>query len=182
MPPEWALIWIGLVVSLTVGAFERIGIWFTSLCFNMQWVQFFVCLAVPPEFTVVLRFVRFIAFDAFWPLDSTWKGCMTPPAVVLALEHTQIHVSTANSGNVSSKVKAPVNETLSFLPTLEVPDVYPNNQHVWFWKDFDNPGFWGQFDVIENMVLLESWFYITNVEALLGLSIWEIWNASDFEI
>ena len=143
VPLEWALIWIGLVVSPTVGVFERMGTWFTPLCFKMRWVQFFVCLAALPKFMVVLRFVRFIAFDTFRLLDFTWEGCMTPPVVVLVLGHTQIHVSTANSGNVFSKVKAPVNETLSFLPTLEVLDVYPNNQHVWFWQDFDNPGFRG---------------------------------------
>jgi len=65
VPPEWALIRIGLVVSPTVGAFERVGTQFIPLCFKMRWVQFFVCLAAPPEFAVVLRFVRFIAFDAF---------------------------------------------------------------------------------------------------------------------
>ena len=107
---------------------------------------------------------------------------MTPPPAVLVLGHTQIHISTTNSSNVSSKVKAPVNQALSFLPTLEVPDVYPYDQYVWFWQDFDNPGFWGQFDVIENVILLECWFYIANVEALLGLFIWEIQNASDFEV
>jgi len=50
---------------------------------------------------------------------------VTPPPAVLALGHIQIHVNTANSGDISSKVKAPVNEILSFLPTLEVLDVYP---------------------------------------------------------
>ena len=128
--PEWVLIQISLVVSLTVGAFERIGTQFTLLCFKMQWVQFFIRHAAPPKFAVVLRFVRSIAFDAFWPLDSAWEGCMTPLLAVLALEHTRIHVSTVNSGDVSSKVKVLVNETLSFLLTLEVLDVYLYNQHI----------------------------------------------------
>jgi len=70
VPPEWALIRIGLVVSPTVGAFERMGTQFTPFCFKMRWVQFFVHLAAPPEFVVVLRFVRSIAFDTFGPLDS----------------------------------------------------------------------------------------------------------------
>ena len=68
--PEWALIQINLVVSPTVGAFERMGTQFTLLCFKMWWVQFFVHLAAPSKFAVVLRFVRSIAFDAFRPLDS----------------------------------------------------------------------------------------------------------------
>ena len=55
---------------------------------------------------------------------------MTPSLAVLVLGHTRIHVSTANSGNVSSKVKVPVNEALSFLPTLEAPDVYSYDRHV----------------------------------------------------
>jgi len=70
VPPEWALIQISLVVSPTVGVFEKMGTRFTPLCFKTWWVQFFIHLAVPPEFTVVLRFVRSIAFDAFQPLDS----------------------------------------------------------------------------------------------------------------
>jgi len=65
VPPEWALIQIGLVVSPTVGAFERMGTQFTPLCFKTRWVQFFVYLATPPKFMVVLRFVRSIIFDAF---------------------------------------------------------------------------------------------------------------------
>jgi len=65
VPPEWALIRIGLVIFPTVGAFERVGAWFTLFFFKTRWVQFFVCLAAPPEFMVVLRFVRPITFDAF---------------------------------------------------------------------------------------------------------------------
>jgi len=70
VPPEWALIQISLVVSPTVGVFEKMGTQFTPLCFKTWWVQFFIHLAAPPEFAVVLRFVRSIAFDAFRPLDS----------------------------------------------------------------------------------------------------------------
>ena len=70
VPPEWVLIRIGLVVFPTVGAFESMGTQFIPLCFKMQWVQFFVRLTAPSKFTVVLRFVRSIAFDAFRPLDS----------------------------------------------------------------------------------------------------------------
>jgi len=70
VPPEWALVQIGLMVSLTFGAFERMGTWFILLCFEVQWVQFFVHLTAPSKFAVVLRFVRSIAFDAFQALDS----------------------------------------------------------------------------------------------------------------
>jgi len=45
VPPEWALIRICLVISPTVGAFERIGARFTPFCFKTWWVQFFVHLA-----------------------------------------------------------------------------------------------------------------------------------------
>jgi len=130
VPSEWALIRIGLVLSPTVGVFERVRAWFTPFCFKMRWVQFFICLAAPPEFTVVLRFVRPITFDVFRPLDSAQESCVTPSPAVLILGHTWIHVSTSNSGDVSSKVKAPVNEALSFLSTLEVSDVYLYDRHI----------------------------------------------------
>ena len=54
VPPEWALVRISLVVSPTVGAFERVGAQFALLCFEMRWVQFSVHLAAPPEFPVIL--------------------------------------------------------------------------------------------------------------------------------
>ena len=54
VPPEWVLVRIGLVVSPAVGVFEYIGAQFALLCFEMRWVQFFVRLAAPPKFLVIL--------------------------------------------------------------------------------------------------------------------------------
>jgi len=48
---------------------------------------------------------------------------MAPPPAIFALEHTQVHICSLNGGNVPSKVKALINEALSFLSALVVPDV-----------------------------------------------------------
>jgi len=79
---------------------------------------------------VVLGFVRSITFNAFKPLDSVRKGCMSLPPAVFALGHTQVYVSSSNCGYIPSNVKAPIDEALSFNPTLVIPNVYPDNQHV----------------------------------------------------
>ena len=76
---------------------------------------------------VVLRFVRSVTFNAFKPLDSARKGCVSLPPAVFALEHTQVHVSSLNYGYIPSNIKAPIDEALSFTPALVIPNVYPDN-------------------------------------------------------
>ena len=131
---------------------------------------------------VILWFVRSITFNVFRPLYSARKCCMILPSAIFALGHTQVHIRSSNCGNVPSKVKALINEVLSFLLTLVVPNVYLDNQHVWFWRNFNNSWSWGQFDVVEYLVLLKSCFDIASIEVFLGFAIREIWNTSNLEI
>jgi len=57
MPPEWALVGVGLVITPTIRAFEQMGAWFIFLCLEARWVCLLICFAAPPKFTVVLGFV-----------------------------------------------------------------------------------------------------------------------------
>ena len=70
VPPEETLIGVSLMVSLTIGAFEGIRAWLALLYFKTRWIHLLVHLATPPEFVVVLRFIRAIIFDAFGTLNS----------------------------------------------------------------------------------------------------------------
>jgi len=70
MSPKQTLVGIGLIVALTVRAFERMGAWFAFLGFQSRWVDFGIDLAAPTEFSVMFGFVGTITFDAFGLLNS----------------------------------------------------------------------------------------------------------------
>jgi len=69
MSLEGVLVGVGLVVSLTIRAFEDMWARFALLCFEVRWVCLLIRLATSPEFMVVFRFVRAVAFDAFGALN-----------------------------------------------------------------------------------------------------------------
>jgi len=54
VPPEWALVKIGLMIPPTVGIFEQMGAQFPLLCFKTRWIYFFVHFAAPPKFAMIL--------------------------------------------------------------------------------------------------------------------------------
>ena len=75
----------------------------------MRGVCFFIRLTTPPEFAIVFRFVRTIAFDILRFLYSARERHMIPLPAVLVLGYTQIHVSTPNNYNILADVEASVN-------------------------------------------------------------------------
>jgi len=76
------------VIAPTIRAFERVRAWIALLSLETQRVCLFVYFVAPPKFTVVLRFVWAIAFDALGALDSAREGCVTPLPAVFALRYT----------------------------------------------------------------------------------------------
>jgi len=71
MPPKWTLIGIDLVFSFAIGTLEGVRAWFALLGFKSGRINFSVSFATPTELSMVLRFVRPIAFDIFGSLNST---------------------------------------------------------------------------------------------------------------
>jgi len=69
MSLEGTLVGVGLVVSLTIRAFEGMWARFALLYFEARWVCLLICLAIPPKFAVVFGFVRAVAFDIFGALN-----------------------------------------------------------------------------------------------------------------
>jgi len=104
--PEGALVGVGLVVPLTVRALESVRAWFAFLCLETRRIHLLVCLATPPKFAVVFRFVGAIAFDTLGILDSARKSCMTPFPAILTLGYTWVYVSTSNCGNILADIEA----------------------------------------------------------------------------
>jgi len=64
VPPEWAGVRVGLMVSFAVGAFEGVRTRLSFLGCDSRWVNFFVGFTTPSELSVVFRFVRTIALYA----------------------------------------------------------------------------------------------------------------------
>ena len=85
MPPEEALVGVSLVVPPTIRALKRVQAWFAFLHLETRRVHLLVCLATPPKFTVVFRFVGAITLDVLGTLNSARKSCMTLLPAILTL-------------------------------------------------------------------------------------------------
>jgi len=57
---------------------------------------------------------------------------------IFTLGNTQIYISISNSGDVATNVEAPIDETFGFGSRLNVPDVDLNNEHIRFWRNFND--------------------------------------------
>ena len=125
MSPKWTLNGVGLMISFTVGALERVRAMFTSLSFESRWVSFIIHFAAPTELSVVFRLVRAITLDTPSSLDPTRHGGVTPLPTILAEGDTRVHVRTSDGGNKVSYVEASVNERFRILTALDIPDVDP---------------------------------------------------------
>jgi len=106
--PEEVLVGVGLVVSLTIRALERVWAWFAFLHLETRRVCLLIHLATPFKFMVVFRFVGAITLDALGTLDSARTSHMTPLPAILTLGYAQVHVSTSNCGNILANIKAAI--------------------------------------------------------------------------
>jgi len=137
--PKGACIQIHLVVSFAVQAFEWIRARFTLLGFQSWRVCLEVYLATSGEVTVVFNFMESITFDVFWPLNFTHESCMPLLPIVLALEYAWVHVCSTYHCNIASHIKGPVNRHFSWRTALHILNVYPDDSHIRFRKNFSNP-------------------------------------------
>jgi len=158
MPPKWTVIGVGLVISFAVGALEGVRAWFALLGFKSGRINFSISFATPTEFSMMFRFVRPVTFDAFGSLDSTRECGMSPFPAIFALGDSRIHVRSSNHSDMVAHIEAPVNEKFGVLPTLHIPNIYPNDGHIRFWRDFDDPWFGCEGNIVEYMILFENSF------------------------
>ena len=59
-----------MIVPPTIRALEGVRAGFALLYFKTWWICLLIGLITPPKFSVVLRLVRAITFDAFGTLNS----------------------------------------------------------------------------------------------------------------
>ena len=141
--PEGACIWVSLMTTIVVQAFECVGAEFSFLCFQSRKVDLIVCFAALSKFSVVLWLVRAITLNTFGALYSVQESGVAPFLAVLALGNSWVHVCSLDSNNVLSNIKAPVNEHLGIHSTLDVPNIDPYDGYIRFGRDFDDLGFGG---------------------------------------
>jgi len=119
--PKQTLVGVCLMVSVTVQILEQVGAWFLFFCFQSWQVDLGISLAAPSKFLVVFQFVWPIAFDAFSPLNSARKCCVTPLPAVFALWYTGVHVGSPNGRNIITNVETPVDKHLCITTALYIP-------------------------------------------------------------
>jgi len=100
-----------------------VGAWFTLLGFQSWQVDLGVCFATPTEFSMVIGFVRTIAFDAFSTLDSTRKCCVSPFPAVFALRNARVHIGSLNGRDIVANIKAPIDKHFCIIAALDIPDI-----------------------------------------------------------
>jgi len=66
---------------------------------------------------------------------------MLPFSVVFALGHARVHIHSSDGDDVVSYIETSVNKALCLAPTLDIPNIQPNNGHVQFWGYLNNTQF-----------------------------------------
>ena len=79
----------------------------------MRSIHLKACLAVSGEVMIMFNFVQSIIFNTLRTLEIASKYGMTPLLAILALEYVWVYISTINSGNKASNIKAFINQCLS---------------------------------------------------------------------
>ena len=133
---------------------------------------------------VVFNFVRAVTFQASCTLKLTCEGVtcegdVTPLPTILALWDTRVHIGLSDSYNITADVEALVDKFLGSQAVLWIPDIYPDNSHVWFGRDFDDTELRGDIDIVENVKGFDKGFHDFGVDKHV-CAFQDIRNAKDF--
>ena len=121
--PEWALVGVSLVITPAIRTLECMKTWVAFLSLKTRGVCLFIHFAALPKFSVVFRSVWSIALDTLGILDSTREGSIFPLLAVFALGDAWVHVRSSNSSDIPADIKVLVDETLSFVTALMIPNI-----------------------------------------------------------
>ena len=127
---ERTKIGVGLMITFTDRIFKRVWAWFLLFCFKFGWVNSKIHFVIPYEMSVMFTLVWTIILNVLQFLNLTSKSNMTLFLAVFALGSTRIHVCIMNGHNIASNIEALVNQILSFLYTLGIPNIYLNNSYI----------------------------------------------------
>jgi len=105
---------------------------------------------------------------------------VTPLPTIFVLWYTRVHVGPPNGCNITSDVETSVNEHLGIIATLDIPNIYPNNQHVRFRRNLYYSWFRSKRNIVKDMILLENRFNIVRSKPFLGILMRVEWDTNDF--
>ena len=104
---------------------------------------------------------------------------MTPLLIIFAPQYTKVHVGSPNDCDITSDVETSVNEHFGITATLDIPNIYPNNQHVRFRGNLYYSWFRSKRNIVEDMILLENYFNIIKSKPFLRILIRVKWDTND---
>jgi len=128
---------------------------------------------------MIFCLVRAIVLDILRVLDSIGYCYMFPLPTIFALRDIRVHVGSSNGGNKLLYIKTPVNKTFGLTPTLNIPNINLDNRHVRLWWHLDNSWFWGEDNVVKNLVLFDDAFHISRYKTFVRVVMRKIGYAYD---
>ena len=128
--------------------------------------------------TMVNCLMRTIALDIFGTLNTTNSHSVFPFPAVFTLWDIWVYICTMYYNNETSYIEVSVDDRFGFGTVLSVPNIDPNNGHIWFQRNFDNSWPRSKNNVVENVVVFENFLDIfrRNVWVWLFINIWDIYN------
>ena len=131
--------------------------------------------------TMMFRKVRPIAPHILSFLNMTNTCYIASLSTILALWHSRVHVYTPDHYNVSSYIKLMIDYGLCILTHLDVPNVDLYNSHIWLGRHLDNTRLWSEYNIVENVIVLENIFNFIQSDMTVGF-LANIRNTHNFEV
>ena len=91
-------------------------------------------------------------------MNATNSCHVIPFLVILVLWDSWIHICTMYYGNKASHIEASIDNFLHVGTILHIPNVNPNNGHIWFRQNLYDSQFGSENNVVEYVINFENAF------------------------
>jgi len=127
---ERVIIGVSLMIAFLVNVFKSIGVQFLLFHLQSGLISFEVCLIAPGELSMMFTFMWTIVLNILQSLSPTGESSMFLFLEIFALEDFKIQICFLNSYNMTFYIEASVDQILSLIFTLGIPNIHSNNCHV----------------------------------------------------
>ena len=80
-------------------------------------------------------------------------------SAILALRYAGIYISISDHSYVAFYIETSVDQSFSFITTLNIPNIDLYNCHARFGGDLDYSGSQDQLNIVKDVILLQDIFY-----------------------
>ena len=129
---------------------------------------------------MIKGYVRAIALHTLSPLDVADTSHVILFPAVLTLQHARVYIGTIDCSSIASNIEASVDDLLGVRPILYIPDVKPDDSHVWLEQNLDDSRFGYKNNLIKNVVL-ENFLNVFKWNAYIGFII-QVGNYYNFQV